>query len=78
MSRLIVPASLSGQLIRLEQSVELCDESGRVLGLFLPSPDPSEYERVEPQISEEELQRRERSDKWYSTAEVIKHLESLR
>jgi hypothetical protein len=77
MSRLTIPASLSGQLSSLSQSVELCDETGRVLGMFLPSPDPSEYERVEPDFSEEELQRQERSEKWYTTAQVIKHLESL-
>ena len=37
----------------------------------------SDYEPWEPPIEEEELKRREQSDEWYSTEEVLAHLKSL-
>ncbi len=57
--------------------VELRDPSGRVIGRFLPQFDTSEWEPLTPEISEEELDRREKSDKWYTTEEVLAHLTSL-
>ena len=49
-----------------------------MLGRFFPKPDPSLYERMEPQISREELERRKQSKgKTYTTAQVLEHLESL-
>jgi hypothetical protein len=60
------------------EPVELCDESGKVLGRFIPKIDLSEWEPISPDISEEELRRREQSnEKRYTTAEVIAYLESL-
>lgn len=50
---------------------------GRVLARVMPVYDPSEYGPLEPQISEEELQRREKSDKWHTTEQVLAHLKSL-
>jgi hypothetical protein len=77
MTQLIVDATLPGKLPGLLQPVELCDTSGRVLGLFVPHLDPSEYD-LEPQISEEELERRKSSnEKRYTTAEVLAYLEKL-
>ena len=78
MTRITVDATLSGQLHELTQVVELCDPSGRVLGQFVPALDPSEWEVVGPEASEEELDRRERSnEKRYTTAEVLAYLEKL-
>ncbi|MGE3809433.1 MAG: hypothetical protein AB7K24_32620 [Gemmataceae bacterium] len=58
--------------------VEFCDESGKVLGKFSPIIDPAELEFVLPELTEEELDERERhSTKRYTTAEVIAHLEKL-
>lgn len=42
-----------------------------------PVGDLSEYEPWEPPISEEELQRREQSNKWHTTEQVLAHLKSL-
>jgi hypothetical protein len=63
----------------VSEIVEPCDESGRLLGEFVPKRlDLSRWEPVTPEISDEELQRRLNSDeKRYTTTEVIKHLESL-
>jgi hypothetical protein len=48
------------------------------LGRFIPALDPSQYEPLQPQISDEELQRRRNSnEKRYTTAEVLAYLEKL-
>jgi hypothetical protein len=56
----------------------LCDGSGRVLGRFFPTLDLSQYEALEPQISNEEMQRRKlNKGKTFTTVEVLAHLENL-
>lgn len=62
MSRLVVDATLPEKLKTLVNAVELVDESGRVLGTYHPRFDPSEWEGLEPQISEEEIRRRMSED----------------
>jgi hypothetical protein len=77
MTQLIVDATLPEKLSGLVQPVELCDASGRVLGRFFPVPDPARY-NLEPQITEEEAERRMKSqEKTYTTAEVLAYLEKL-
>jgi hypothetical protein len=78
MSQIILDASLAHRLVQLTQPVELCDPAGKVLGRFVPLIDYSEWEPASPDVSEDELDRRSRStDKRYTTAEVISHLERL-
>jgi hypothetical protein len=78
MTQLILDASMRSKLHELKQTLELCDESGQVLARLIPVLDPSAYEPLQPQVSDEELLRRSRSDeKTYTTAEVLAHLESL-
>jgi hypothetical protein len=77
MTKVIVDETLLAKLHNLSQPLELCDPSGRVLGRVVPVVDLSEYELWEPPISEEELQRREQSEEWYSTEEVLAHLRNL-
>jgi hypothetical protein len=74
MPQIIVDKALLAQLHGLAQPLELCDASGRVLAHLVPALDPSQYEPVEPELSEEELQRR-RLEPDYSTEEVLAHLE---
>lgn len=79
MTRVTLDADLRNKLLNLSRPLELCDETGRVLARLLPEFDPSQYEGLEPQITEEELRhRREHKGKTYTTAEVLAHLESLR
>jgi len=73
----MVDAALSSKLGQQFQPVELCDPSGRVLGQFIPQVDLSEWEAVTPEISEEELDRREKSTDWYTTEEVLAYLKNL-
>ena len=76
MSQIILDAGVASKLTDIIHSVELCDPSGRVLGRFVPLIDLAEWEPLSPDISEEELDRREKSnEKRYTTAEVLAHLE---
>lgn len=78
MTQIKLDATLSSQLHGLGQVVELCDPSGKVLGKFVPTVDDSEWEPITPDVTEEELDRREKSnEKRYTTAEVIAYLEKL-
>jgi hypothetical protein len=74
MNRVILDADLRSKLGDLSEPLELCDESGRVLGRLFPSVDLSAYEPWEPPIDEQELQRREQSTEWYTTPQVIERL----
>lgn len=75
MGRLVVDASFQAKLQNLKEQVELCDEQGRVLGRFLPFADLASYTDLEPQVSEEELDRREREEGGRSLAEILADLE---
>ncbi len=78
MTRVFLDANSATRLYDVSDTVELCDPSGRVLGRFIPVSDPSEWEPTAPDVTEEELDRREQSrEKRYSTAEVLDHLEKL-
>jgi hypothetical protein len=69
--------ALRTKLHNLTEPLELCDEAGQVVARVVPVHVQSEYEPCEPLISEEEIQRREKSDKWYTTQQVLTHLRSL-
>lgn len=77
MTKITVPNELSTKLLygllKSRDGVELCDSSGFTIGTFTPSPDLV----LEPTISEEELDRREKEGPFYTTKEVLAHLRSL-
>ncbi len=77
MNRIVVDDTLRTKLRNFSEPLELCDETGRSLARVVPLEDLTQYEPWEPPISEEELRRREQSDKWYSTEEILAHLKSL-
>jgi hypothetical protein len=72
MVQVVVDATMQSKLHNFSQPVELCDTTGRVLGRVIPADD------LVPQVSEEELDRREQANEnRYTTAEVLAHLEKL-
>jgi len=75
-TRILLDSTLRSKLQDLTQPFELCDESGRVLGRFIPLLNSPPGHGVEPHLTEQELQRREQEPD-YSTAEVLAHLEKL-
>lgn len=77
MTRVVIDADMLAKLRNLEEPLELCDESGRVLARVNPAIDWSQYEFLTEEISEEEKQRRLASDPRYTTQEVLEHLEQL-
>ena len=77
MTRIVVDGHMASQL-STGRPAEFCDPSGKILGRFVPRIERSEWKNIPPGISEEELERRSKStEKRYTTAEVIAHLESL-
>jgi hypothetical protein len=78
MTQIILDAALRSKLPDLSRPLDLCDESGKVLAHVIPALDPADYEPVPPpKLSEEELRAIEQSSRWYTSEEVLKHLESL-
>jgi hypothetical protein len=78
MGRITLDAALLSKLTDLKEATDLCNPSGEVVGRFIPAFDASEYELVPDDISDEELNRRAKSnEKRYTTAEVLAHLEKL-
>jgi hypothetical protein len=77
MNKLMLDAALATKLQDLNEAVDLCDPSGCVLGRFLPVTNMADWEPVSPDVSEEELDRREQSKDWFTTEEVLARLKSL-
>jgi hypothetical protein len=78
MTQITLDAELAGRLGDMLQTVDLYDPDGRLLGRFVPIAEPSQWEPVGPDVSEEDLDRREQADEQRSsTADVLARLESL-
>jgi hypothetical protein len=71
MSRVIVDDQTSARLSKARSSLDLCDSNGHILGRFTPIP---EHLR-EPQVSEDELKRREASGGGRQLSEILADLE---
>lgn len=68
---------LRSKLANFAVPLAICDESGRVLARVVPQSETGDPELIGPRISEEEVERRKNSDKWYTTAQVLEHLRGL-
>ena len=60
----------------------VCDDSGRVLGVFVPASEADRelralYEDARTRITDEELERRRNEPGGYTTAEVLEYLKGL-
>lgn len=78
MTHVILDPNLLAKLEEGHGPLELCDRSGRVLGVFYPRTAAIDYEAVErarPKLSREEVDQR-RLGPTYSTDEVVKYLEA--
>ena len=72
MTQIYLDATLRTKLSNPNEPFELCDESGRILGRYSPV-----GTRKGPQVSDEELERREQETETFTTEEVLAHLEKL-
>jgi hypothetical protein len=69
MNRIIVDSVTKAKLASVREKSELCDDSGYILGHFIPL-DPRE-----PRITPEEIDRRQRAGGGRSLAEILADLE---
>ena len=76
MSRVTLDAQLRSKLNGLNDQVEICDESGKTLGRFLPE---SLYRELlvawsKADLPDEELQRRRQEPRGHTLAEILERL----
>ncbi len=77
MTRVVLTPELRDTLHGLVEPLELCDTAGNVIARVTPVVEKAKSS-LEPQVSEEELDRREAAnERRYTTDEVIAHLQSL-
>lgn len=74
MVRIPIDQAFYSKLGNLGKPLELCDETGRVLGHFIPVQDRAVYQGVESPASDDELDRRSREDSGRPLAEILRDL----
>jgi hypothetical protein len=77
MSDFVLPDPVAAQLQGLGHPVPLFNASGKKVGTFVPEIDLSQYEIVGPELTVDQLREIEKSTEWYSTDQVLRHLEKL-
>jgi hypothetical protein len=75
MTRVVVDNEFLAKLHGGQESLELCLPDGRVVGHFVPTPDVDPAD-LEPQISEEELNRRAQQRDGRTLDEILARLAS--
>ena len=77
--RKVTLSELESRAGQLQEEVEVCDQSGRVVGRFLPEHIYRQhlYEWANAQFTDSELDRAAQEPGGYTTAEVLQHLRSL-
>lgn len=76
MVKLTIDKDIRMKLGDLKERLQLCDETGKVLGYFQPVVDPSHYEAVNSPTSQEELNRRSREGGGRALADILADLEN--
>lgn len=74
MTRIVLSQQAVEQLTSVGHGAEVCDKSGRVVGFFTPTRDPTNYVVVNPP-TEEELDEIERNLDGRPLHEIMKDLE---
>jgi hypothetical protein len=71
----IFDSATLNKLRQIHERLEIRDESGELLGYFMPRVDRSLYESVEVPVTEEELRRRAQKGGGRTLAEILADLE---
>ena len=76
MGRIVLDPELRAKLSGLNEQMEICDETGKVVGLYLPLADYKKilYKGVEIPFSEEEIELRRKEKSGSSLAEFWKRM----
>lgn len=72
MTRLVLDPATVAQICSSRQPIEVCDNTGTVVGVLVPAAVRS---ILEPQVSEDELQRREHQRGGRPLADILADLE---
>lgn len=75
MNQVVVDPATFAKLRDAQQTLDLCDASGQIAGRFIPIVDRSQCTDLEPQISEEELDRRQGAGGGRPLADILADLE---
>jgi hypothetical protein len=81
MTRVTVDAELRKTLLNFSKPLELCDESGSILGKLIPArPDIADDDWIDltPDLTDEELEKEIDSGEGYSTQELIAEIKRMR
>ena len=81
MTRITINAAVRKLLLDFTTPLELCDESGSILGTMIPvKPDTGEDDWIDltPDLTDEELEREIESGESYSTEELIAEIKKMR
>ena len=73
MTRILIDHALRHQLHEFSERLEFCDESGQVVAQVIPL---AELRAAQPELPREELARRKSSSEWFTTEQVLAHLEN--
>ena len=76
MVRVTIDSITRAKLSNLDSYLELCDETGCVIGYFTPSEDRSVYAGVDSPEDDEELDRRSRDESQRPLEDILRDLES--
>ena len=74
MVRVTIDQAFRSKLGDFESPLELCDETGRVVGHFIPVQDRAIYEGVESPASDDELDRRSRDESGRPLTDILRDL----
>jgi hypothetical protein len=81
MTRVTVDKEMRKVLLNFTKPLELCDESGSILGKLIPAkPDITEDDWIDltPELTDEELEKEIDSGEGYSTQELIAEIKKMR
>ncbi len=81
MTRVTVDAQLQQLLLNFSRPLELCDESGSLVGRFIPAMShivDDDWSDLTPDLTDEELEKEIDSGESYSTQEIIDEIKRMR
>jgi hypothetical protein len=78
MTRVTVDANLQKLFLNFTKPLDLCDESGLVLGKLIPVASDIDADDWTPEVTDEELEEEINSGDGYSTEELIAEIKKLR
>jgi hypothetical protein len=76
MKRVFIDDAVAQPLAESVDAVQVCTQSGKILGYFTPTSGSSIYDELESPCSEEELQDRIREGGGRPLADILRDLES--